>query len=152
MTNFELDLERGKTGEALVANALKNLGHSVKDVSNEIYYQKKDIDFILSKNGKQTTLEVKNDIKSNLTGNVFIEIQNNNNRVRNYLGWYYYCEADFIAFVQEQKGLAHIITRAELIKLVDSGKYQLKNSYDTQGYIIPVNDLTICGSYYRLKI
>ena len=44
-------------------------------------------------------VEVKNDVKSNYTGNVFVEVSNNNNKRRNYEGWLCYCEADYIAFV-----------------------------------------------------
>jgi len=53
----------------------------------------------LTKDGVSITLEVKNDKRSNTTGNVFIEISNRNNISRNFVGWYGYCEADYLAFV-----------------------------------------------------
>ena len=141
MSNFYNDLKVGKCGEQLVAAALTELGHNVKDVSDKRDYQLKDIDFVLSKDNASTTLEVKNDVRSCDTGNIFIETYNNNNTSRNYLGWYYYCEADYLAFVQEKFGRALIINRNEIIQLVESGKFRTFHSFDTAGVCIPVYEI-----------
>ena len=97
--NFNNDLAIGKRGEKLVIDAMSKRGHTVIDVSEIEEYQDRDIDLILSKNGITINLEVKNDIKSNYTGNVFVEIYNRNNTSRNGLGWFSYCDADYICFV-----------------------------------------------------
>lgn len=73
---FYNDLEVGKRGEKAVAAALEKRGHIITDLSNDAEYQRKDIDMMLCKNGMAVSLEVKNDIKSNTTGNVFIETYN----------------------------------------------------------------------------
>lgn len=73
---FKDDLAVGKRGEKAVAAALLKRGHTITDVSNDAEYQDKDIDFMLCKNDVVVSLEVKNDIKSNTTGNVFIETYN----------------------------------------------------------------------------
>ena len=83
--NFYNDLHTGRKGEQLVAAALRRRGHKVDDVSLNPSYQYKDIDFVLTdKSGRTTTLEVKNDLTSNYTNNVFIETDNYNNVSRKY--------------------------------------------------------------------
>lgn len=71
----------------------------MEDLSDSREYQIKDIDLRLSKNGVSVTLEVKNDQKSNYTGNVFIETYNRNNTSRGGDGWFCYCDADYLCFV-----------------------------------------------------
>ncbi|MDY4009501.1 MAG: hypothetical protein SOY94_11690 [Candidatus Limiplasma sp.] len=100
MENFSESLSCGKIGEEMVAAALQKRGNIVLDVSSCRDYQSKDIDFLVSKNKQKTTLEVKNDRRSEETGNVYIETYNTNNASRNNAGWFFYCEADFLAFVQ----------------------------------------------------
>lgn len=97
--NFTDELAIGKRGEALVIAALSNRGHTIEDLSESREYQLKDIDMRLSKNGVSITLEVKNDLRSNYTGNVFIETYNRNNVKRGGDGWLCYCEADYLCFV-----------------------------------------------------
>jgi len=99
MDNFYNDLTIGKRGEALVKAALAAKGHTIEDLTNDTEARAKDIDFRLSKNGLSATLEVKNDIKSNYTNNVFIETYNRNNTSRGGEGWFCYCEADYLCFV-----------------------------------------------------
>ena len=153
MTNFYDDLERGRAGEKRVAAALIARGHSVEDVSSIPAYQIDDIDFLLSnKNGQHTTLEVKNDIRSNQTGNIFVEETNYNNVRRNNRGWMYYSQAQYFAFVQDQKGVAHIIHHDDLLSLAQSGKYAYKNSCDTKGFIIPIAEIQKTESYFCLEV
>lgn len=72
----------------------------VQDVSDNEAYQRADIDFLILKNGKVASLEVKNDIRSNQTNNIFVEETNYNNFARNYAGWLYYSKADYFCFLQ----------------------------------------------------
>lgn len=141
MSKFYNDLKVGQNGEQFVATALTKLGHNVEDVSGKREYQLKDIDFIISKDGASTTLEVKNDVRSCDTGNFFIETYNSNNTSRNNLGWYYYCESDYLAFVQEKFGRALVINRNEIIQLVESGKYRTFRSFDSAGVCVPVYEV-----------
>jgi hypothetical protein len=85
----------GKRGEELVKSVLDANYCWVDDVSNSPEYRRKDIDLIVD----GTTVEVKNDLKSNYTNNVFVETQNINNISRNGKGWAAYCEADYLCFV-----------------------------------------------------
>ena len=142
----------GKQGEALIMNALRSKGHNIEDVSGKYEYQQKDIDLRLEHNGLIATLEVKNDIRSNETGNVFVETYNKNNMNRNYDGWACYCEADYIAFIQISRNVAHIVSRTELIKNCWSGLYREVNSPFSRGYIVPITCLKHYNSYHSLEL
>ena len=73
MNNFYNDLNRGKVGEVLAAQALTARGHIVEDVSDNWKYRRADIDFLLTnKQGQKTTLEVKTDFKAALFSFLFI--------------------------------------------------------------------------------
>lgn len=153
--SFYKDLDKGRKGEQLVAAALQRKGHRVQDVSLNPSYQYKDIDFVLTdKNGRTTTLEVKNDLTSNYTNNFFIETDNYNNVSRKFQGWYYYCEASFLCFVQSEKGLAHIVSHSDLDSLLNSKTYRTARSGagDTKGLIVPLDDLMQLKSYVKLEV
>ena len=153
MENFNHDLERGKAGEALVATALTARGHIVEDVSDNWDYRRIDIDFLLtSATGDTTTLEVKTDDKSELTGNVFIEYSNIHNKSHNYNGWYYYCEADYLAFVQQNRHKCHIVSRYDLINSINNNNYRTANTYSSSGFLMPVSALTTLPSYFLLEV
>lgn len=149
---FQNDLAVGKRGEKAVAAALEKRGHIITDVSDDVEYRLKDIDMMLCKNDVVVSLEVKNDIKSNTTGNVFIETYNQNNVSRNGQGWFCYCEADYLCFVQEFWQEAHIVSRDELVKAIWSGKYRKVSSPFSDGYIVPVGALKQMNTYHCLKL
>lgn len=150
--NFFNDLAIGKRGERLVFEALKNRGHQVEDLSDICEYWLKDIDCRLTKNDVSITMEIKNDLKSNYTGNVFVETYNRNNQKRGGEGWFCYCEADYLCFVQEEHNIAHIVKRDELIKHCWSNHYREVNSDFSRGYIVPIYKLKEYSSYYCLQL
>ena len=152
MPNFSFSLSQGKQGEQLVRAALLQKRFVVQDVSDNEAYQRADIDFLILKKGKVASLEVKNDIRSNQTNNIFVEETNYNNFARNYAGWLYYSKADYFCFLQQEHHVAHIIHRNDLISLVESKKYRYVSSCDTKGYIIPICELAQCQSYYALGV
>lgn len=150
--NFNDDLAVGKRGEALVINAMKKRGHIVEDVSDIYEYRQKDIDLILSKNGTTVNMEVKNDIVSNYTDNVFVEIYNRNNTSRNGEGWFAYCEADYICFVQENYKLGHIVAVYELAQCCWNNWYRKKDSGFSRGYIVPIDKLKYYKTYHCIDL
>lgn len=153
MDDFNKDLERGKVGEKLVAAALTARGHTVTDLSDNWEYRRKDIDFLLtSASGQQTYLEVKTDDRSEQTGNLFIEYSNSNNVKHNYQGWYCYCEATFLAFVQQSKHIAHIVSRYDLINNINNNNYKTAASCNSCGFLMPISALTNLPSYFLLDI
>ena len=111
--NWKQCLTAGKRGEALVKAALYAACCWVDDVADIYEYQRLDIDLIVD----GFTVEVKNDLRSNETNNIFVETYNANNESRNCQGWFYYCSAQWMAFVQEQKGIIHFVDRKELWRI-----------------------------------
>lgn len=153
MEDFNKDLQRGKEGEALVAAALAARGHTVTDLSDDWTYRRIDIDFRLtSPIGATTTLEVKTDDASERTGNVFIEYSNIHNKSHNYNGWYYYCEADYLAFVQQHYNKCHIVSRNDLINEIKHNKYRTASTNSSAGFLVPVAALTKLPSYFLLEV
>lgn len=153
MDDFYLDLQRGKRGEKLVIDALTARGHKVDDVSDNWKYRRNDIDLLLENKQKQTaTLEIKNDQKSEYTGNVFIETYNSNNQSHSYKGWFFYCRADFICFLQENKGAAHIVALDDIRKAIENNRYRTANSINASGYLMPIEDIKQLHSYFLLEI
>ena len=139
--DFYLSKSIGIRGEALVAAALRAKGHTVEDLTNNIEARANDIDFSLTKNGITITLEVKNDIKSEITGNVYLETFNINNFNHNCYGWFKYSTADYVCFVQENNRRAHIVNLEEL------RAYTRKNKYP-----FPIEALQTLDSYYTMEV
>lgn len=153
MSNFYNDLAIGKRGESLVAAALAARGHIVEDKSEDKAYQFNDIDFLLiNKAGQQTTLEVKNDLASERTGNLFIETYNEYNRSHSYKGWFFYCGATYICFIQEHSGKAHIIAFDDLRQAIETKKYREISTSTTKGYLLPVAAVETLPSYFCLLL
>lgn len=150
--NFNDDLAVGKRGEKLVSQAMMKRGHRVIDVSDNTDYQDIDVDLVLSKDGITINLEVKNDLVSNYTGNVFVETYNRNNISRNGLGWFSYTEADYIIFVQERKKLGHIVSIDELARACLSNRYRVKDSEFSRGYIVPIAKLQEYSTYHCMDL
>lgn len=151
---FFQDLSYGKRGEKMVNDALTAEGHTVIDMSNDSEYRRKDIDFrVITRNKKEErTLEVKSDYSSQYTGNFFIEYQNDNNKKRNYKGWYYYCEAEYICFVQQENHKAYIVKFEELKQDIKKNKYRSAPSSDTWGFLVPVSAVESYSSCYCMEV
>lgn len=153
MDNFYSDLNRGKQGEILAAKALEGRGHKVIDVSNDWDYRRKDIDFILTnKQGQTTTIEIKTDAASENTGNVFIEYYNSNNQSHSYDGWFKYCEAEYIGFIQPNNKKAMIVSFDELKKNIRENSYRIASSYNATGFLMPIGTLQGFNSYFCMAL
>ena len=150
--SFYNDLERGKIGEQLVYNALTAKKHNITDLRNDIEARFNDIDFALEKNGLKTTLEIKTDHRSEDTGNFFIEYQNRNNKKHNYKGWYRYCKAEFICFVQETARKAYIVSLDELKETLKKGKFRTASGVDACGFLLPFSILQQFESLFCLEL
>ena len=153
MSDFYTDLEIGKRGERMVAAALEARGHKITDLSDNLEARRKDIDLLLlNKQQQTTTLEIKNDLASERTGNFFIETYNSRNKSHSLKGWFFYCEAVYICFLQETARIAHIVLLDELKAAIKAHKYKEVNTYETRGYIVPVSDITNLSSYISLSV
>ena len=119
--SFETMNKQGLAVQEIVKSHLEDRGIEVVDVSQIKDYQKHDIDFILFKEGKSTTLEVKKDKSLFRTGNIFIECGFQRGNFYS-AGWVKYCEADYICYYDTTAARGIIIDRLELLSLLDQGK------------------------------
>lgn len=153
MDDFYLDLQRGKRGEKLVSAALAARGHIITDLSDDPEARKNDIDLLLvNKQQQTTTLEIKNDQRSESTGNLFIETYNSNNKSHSFKGWFFYCAAEYLCFLQENKRTAHIVSFAELKKNIAANTYRTANSYNASGYLVPLEVVKQLPTYFCLAV
>lgn len=151
--NFYEDVFSGKYGETLISNALTAKGFKVDDRSNDWTYRRNDIDFIIiDRNGQEKTLEVKTDYASEYTNNVFIELENNNNKSHNYKGWLRYSLADYICFIQPNKKEAFIVSLEELKQRIKYGKYKRARGKDAYGVLLPITALITYSSCYCMEV
>lgn len=151
--DFYNDVRRGKVGETLFANAYAAAGNKVEDVSDNIDYRRRDIDFIVSnKSGQKTTIEIKTEEASEYTGNVFIEYYNTNNVKRGLDGWFKYCEAEYIGFVQPHNKRVFIVSLDDLKKNIENNKYRIGSSSNAMGYLVPINVLQALNSFYCMAL
>lgn len=140
MDDFYSDLTYGKRGEKMIADALMARGNEVIDTSDNWYYREKDIDFrVITRSGKEITIEVKSDKASQITGNFFIENYNSNNEKHNYNGWFYYCEATHICFTQPENHKAYIVRFAELKQDIENNRYRTARGYNATGFLVPIS-------------
>ena len=121
MNNFEKMNQQGLEVQEIVRKHLAKRGNRLIDVSQDKAYQKKDIDFLVYKGDKMTTLEVKKDKNLFRTRNIFVECGFQRG---NYFssGWLSYCEADYICYFDTAANRGVIVDREKLLHLLDKGK------------------------------
>ena len=112
-------MNNGKYGERLFAQTMRNRNYTVKDVSNNPDYWSKDIDFIITSpaSGEVKTFEVKWDSRIHKTGNLYLELSNVNSKGG--VGWFNFCEADYIAYGDAARRKFYIIPLLELKERVE---------------------------------
>lgn len=152
MEDFYKDLAVGKRGEKIVAAALTARGHKVIDLSDDLAARAKDIDLLLDNGNQQTTLEIKNDVASERTGNIFIETYNAYNKSHSYKGWFFYCQAIYLCFLQEQSKAAHIVSFDDVRQAIAANHYREVSTATTKGILIPVDELKVMPSYFLLAV
>lgn len=148
--NFQKDLIRGEIGEELIIDYLTAHNYTIKDLRDSEEARKKDIDFYVKKNDFAATLEVKTEYKSEITGNVFVEYCNLTHK--EWKGWYRYCEADTIVFVQPTFKKAHFIDRYDLWNDIAAHNYETASSGNAVGWKVPLINLINYPSYYCKSI
>lgn len=134
MADFYSDLARGRQGEVLVANAFRNMGYEVTDVTKNESYQVKDIDLLIDDNGTERQMEVKADWGVARTGNVVLEIRKLKDGKA---GWYTFTESTHLAFVDMHNRIAYIGRTQEVKDYVNGWILQAKNGMDVSAYIKP---------------
>lgn len=151
MTELEIMLDEAlnprRAGEWELKKHLRKLGHTVLDVSNEPYFWKKDIDFILDDN---YTLEIKWDNVISTTGNLFIETCSDMDNKKQ--GWFMFCEADYLFYGDAEKQLFYVFSFSELKQHIEAYKKEYKKRYAADygrdgvkkwsyGYLVPLESV-----------
>lgn len=147
--DFYKDIERGKIGEEMFIEQEKADGATVIDVRDNQTFRALDTDFILvdsSFGDRLVTVEVKTDYKSEQTGNVFIETYNTSTGKD---GWWYYCKAEYLVFVQPLSRVAHIVPRLNIPKLT---RYDVGYCGSQEGRLVPICRLAQVEGYKRIKL
>ena len=139
-------IEPVNAGEYEVKKFLRGRGIQVEDVSDNPHYWAKDIDLIATNplTGASAAIEVKLDARINDTGNFFVEFENP--RSKNSKGWFHFCEADFLYYIDSHTYITYIIKIDELRHFIATNKRDLaiKSTFDGSiGYIVPLAAMPI---------
>lgn len=133
MNTFHKDLKTGKKGETAAAAALAERGWRTTDLSDSPQYQKQDIDFRAEKDNINLTVEVKTDSVINRTGNMFIET-----RQGNHDGWYHYCKADIIFYIDSTNKRIYCFSLSSLRKYIDTHSCPTAAHYDSYKQVVGI--------------
>lgn len=139
-------IEPVNAGEYEVKKFLRGRGIQVEDVSDKPQYWAKDIDLIATNplTGASAAIEVKLDARINDTGNFFVEFENP--RSKNSKGWFHFCEADFLYYIDSHTYITYIIKIDELRHFIAEHKSELtiKSTLDgSVGFVIPLAAMPI---------
>ena len=149
--DFNSTISQGNGGEELLKNYMSIKGFQIIDRSNDPLYQLKDIDFEFSRNGnKWSSVEVKSDYRMAQTGNIVVEVAMYRKSGKS-KGWLYYCEADYLCFIDMQSYDFYFFDWKKLQQEVLNGRWRFtkfNNGTDNcEGEVckIPLKDLFNMG-------
>ena len=135
-------MNNGKQGENLFKQIMESRNYKVEDVSGNEEYWNKDIDFIItsSTTGITKTFECKFDSRINQTNNLYLERTNIHSK--NGIGWFEFCQADYLAYGDAITGTFYIIPMADLRERAKSLPYRsAKCGYDSTGQLVSLKDI-----------
>lgn len=137
----------GRQGELLFKEIMESRGYEVKDVSGDSNYWYRDIDFIVKSpiTGQIKTFEVKFDTRLHTTGNLYLERTSTFTKEAGIkgLGWFEWCEADYLAYGDAVSGQFYMIPMAELREAADNLPYrEARCGYDSTGQLVNLKDIT----------
>lgn len=109
INSFQKSLKKGKKAEAIIEEFLNQAPLQVTyNVSDEEEYWTKDIDFLLYDFKDILGFEVKSDDTIAKNKNLAFEVVNHR-KTGDYIGWFHYCEADYIVFVCPKNNKFYIV-------------------------------------------
>lgn len=137
----------GRKGEEAIINYLLAAGYDVQDVSADPEYWAKDTDILATKDGKTTSIEVKNDQHISKTGNAFIE--NSQDIDGGQAGWFLITKADKLYYRDDINSIAYVIDMDDLREYIEARKQTLPQRKArpnaagkvAQGYLVQISDL-----------
>lgn len=134
----------GWRGEILFKNIMENRNYAVEDVRDVTEYQMIDVDFLVTSptSGLTKKIEVKWDARMHRTGNLYLEIENIFSEQWNREGWYLHCDADYIAYGDQQSRTFYMIPFKELQKRVDELPTRVAHcGQESTGLLVSLDDI-----------
>lgn len=131
----------GKQGERLFQSLLEQQGYEVQNVSdNPDYYYKGDF-IVKSPFSRETKIfECKYDSRIHKTGNLYLEL--NNVHSKDGIGWFNFCQADYLAYGDAANKRFYIIPLLELKERVKQLPYrQATCGDDSIGQLVALSDI-----------
>ena len=119
--------QKGKKGETAVKDYYINNGSSVIDVSEDIEYQKIDVDFIID--GNFVEVKTQKSLAEQRKITLEIETEYYNSLIRK--GWFYSTEANILIFYDNINNVAYSVDTIELRKLYE----KFKNTKEIDTYM-----------------
>lgn len=128
MNGFLEQKKIGKNYEQVVKQHLQKRNIKVTDVAENSEWQKKDIDFIIEKEGISATIEIKADSRIHKTNNFFFEISALRGKARS-AGWLEKCQADYLCVYDTIRNHGYILNLPLTSSLLEQ-KAQTTSFYD----------------------
>lgn len=135
-------MNNGKQGENLFKQIMESRKYQVVDVSDSPEYWEQDIDFIITSptTGATKTFEIKYDSRIHSTGNLYLEL--NNVHSKGGIGWFNFCQADYLAYGDAANKVFYIVPLLELKERVKQLPYrQATCGDDSIGQLVALSDI-----------
>ena len=147
-------MSKGEANEAIICEWLKTYFPKVIDLRHEEYYQRADVDYMVSKGNATFLVELKSDNYISENGNLCFEVNRINHNVPGgeyYLGWGWRSKADKLIVRNPNTGKAFAFDFPKLRRLVS--EYVAKYGKDLESKKLSANNknfmqikLILCNS------
>ena len=134
----------GKKGERKFQQIMESRNYIVEDMRDNPEYWVKDIDFVLTSptSGLTKSFEVKWDARIHRTGNLYLEIENIFSKQWNGEGWWQHCQADYLAYGDQQANIFYIIPLLELRERVEELPTRIAHcGNESTGLLVSLEDI-----------
>ena len=122
--DFNTTVSTGTGGEDLLKKYMQRKGFQIINRADDPTYRAKDIDFEFSRDGETwRSIEVKSDSRMAQTGNIVVEVAMYRKSGRS-PGWLYYCEADYLCFIDMQSYKFYFFDWKKLQREVLNGRWR----------------------------
>lgn len=134
----------GKRGEKLFQQIMESRGYEVIDERDNPECWIKDIDFTVTSptSGLTKTFEIKWDARLHRTGNLYLELENIFSKQWNGGGWWPHCQADFLAYGDQQTKTFYIISLLDLRERVEELPTRIAHcGQESTGLLVRLEDI-----------
>ena len=142
MATFQQQLKVGNIGEAAIASYLTSRNWQVTDTTKNESFFALDIDFIANKGAESRTIEVKTDTAIARTGNLFLEISQDEGSSRK--GWALTSEAQYLFYYDLQNKICYCFFMEDMRKATQNSAYRKARCFDNHftrvGVLLPLKE------------